>query len=74
MAESLRASVEAVRTRVDGLELAVTVSIGWATWDGEEGADALVKRADMALYAAKNAGRNAVRGAENLSASLPRRT
>jgi diguanylate cyclase (GGDEF)-like protein len=74
VSESLRASVEGVRTRVDGLELAVTVSIGWATWDGEEDADALVKRADNALYAAKDAGRNAVRGAENLSASLPRRT
>ena len=53
VAESLRASVDAVRTRMDGLELAVTVSIGWATWDGEEDADALVKRADGALYAAK---------------------
>jgi diguanylate cyclase (GGDEF)-like protein len=74
VAESLRASVEAVRTRMDDLELAVTVSIGWAAWDGEEDADALVKRADIALYAAKNSGRNAVRGAENLSASLPRRT
>ena len=75
VAESLRASVEAVRTRVDGLELAVTVSIGWATWDGEEHADALVKRADGALFVAKRAGRNAVRGAENSSAaSLPRRT
>jgi PleD family two-component response regulator len=58
---------------MDDLELAVTVSIGWAAWDGEEDADALVKRADIALYAAKNSGRNAVRGAENLSASLPRR-
>jgi diguanylate cyclase (GGDEF)-like protein len=74
VAESLRASVEAVRTRMDDLELAVTVSIGWAAWDGEEDADALVKRADIALYAAKNSGRNAVRGADNLSASLPRRT
>jgi two-component system, cell cycle response regulator len=74
VAESLRASVEGVRTRVDGLELAVTVSVGWATWDGEEDADSLVKRADSALYAAKNDGRNAVRGAQNLSASLPRRT
>ena len=74
VAESLRASVDAARTRGDGLELAVTVSIGWATWDGEEDADALVKRADIALYAAKNAGRNTVRGTEDLSASLPRRT
>ena len=53
--------------------LTVTVSVGWATWDGVEDADALVKRADNALYAAKRSGRNAVRGAENLSASLPRR-
>jgi two-component system, cell cycle response regulator len=74
VAESLRASVESVRSRLDGLELAVTVSVGWATWDSEEDADALVKRADMALYSAKNAGRNTVRGAPNLSASLPRRT
>jgi two-component system, cell cycle response regulator len=73
VAESLRASVEGVRTRVDGLELAVTVSVGWATWDGEEDADSLVKRADNALYAAKNDGRNAVRGGQDLSASLPRR-
>jgi diguanylate cyclase (GGDEF)-like protein len=74
VAESLRASVAGVRTRIDGLELAVTVSVGWATWDGEEDADSLVKRADNALYTAKNDGRNAVRGAQGLSASLPRRT
>jgi diguanylate cyclase (GGDEF)-like protein len=73
VAESLRASVAGVRTRIDGLELAVTVSVGWATWDGEEDADSLVKRADNALYTAKNDGRNAVRGAQGLSASLPRR-
>jgi diguanylate cyclase (GGDEF)-like protein len=62
VAESLRTSVEAAVTRVGELELAVTVSIGWATWDSAEGADALVKRADRALYAAKNSGRNTVRG------------
>jgi len=75
VAEGLRASVESVRTRIEGIELAVTVSVGWATWNGEEDADALVKRADGALFVAKRAGRNAVHGAENPSAaSLPRRT
>jgi two-component system, cell cycle response regulator len=74
VAESLRASVEAVRTRLDGLEIAVTVSVGWATWDGEETAEQLIKRADNALLSAKRQGRNAVEGADDRSASLPRRT
>jgi diguanylate cyclase (GGDEF)-like protein len=37
-----------------------TCSAGVAAWDGEEPADALVARADAALYAAKNAGRDRV--------------
>ena len=75
MAESLRASVEAVRTRMEGLELAVTVSIGWATWDGEEDADALVKRADEALYRGQAVGpQRGAGGGEPSAASLPRRT
>ena len=65
VAEDLRAAVE---------DLTATVSVGWATWDGDEDADGLIKRADMALYQAKDAGRNAVRGAEEGSASLRRRT
>jgi PleD family two-component response regulator len=39
---------------------AVTCSFGVATWDGAEGASALVGRADAALYAAKAQGRDRV--------------
>jgi diguanylate cyclase len=35
-----------------------TFSAGVATWDGRESADALLARADAALYVAKRAGRN----------------
>lgn len=59
-AEKIRASV--VRT-------GVTVSIGWATWEGEP-PDELLGRADDALYAAKANGRNCTVGAP---ATLPRR-
>lgn len=38
----------------------VTFSAGVATWDGEESADALVDRADAAMYEAKHGGRNRV--------------
>jgi diguanylate cyclase (GGDEF)-like protein len=37
-----------------------TVSVGLAIWDGDEGPEALVARADAALYEAKNNGRNQV--------------
>ncbi|MCW3059271.1 MAG: sensor diguanylate cyclase [Capsulimonas sp.] len=49
----------------------VTVSLGFATFpqDARSSTD-IVKRADLALYAAKNAGRNAVRGHEDISQRL----
>jgi diguanylate cyclase (GGDEF)-like protein len=40
-----------------------TFSAGVAAWDGAEGLDALVARADAALYAAKHAGRACTRTA-----------
>lgn len=36
----------------------VTLSVGLALWDGEESGEELIKRADAALYAAKQGGRN----------------
>ena len=40
----------------------LSISIGMATYRPEEGIQALVARADEALYGAKNAGRNRVEG------------
>jgi two-component system, cell cycle response regulator len=68
-AEKLREAVAAARVEHDGLELAVTVSVGWAAWEGETAED-LVRRADEALYAAKRLGRDQACGAP---ASLHRR-
>ena len=47
----------------------MTVSLGWAAWEGES-ADALLQRADDAVYAAKARGRDCVMAAP---ATLPRR-
>jgi two-component system, cell cycle response regulator len=52
----------------------VTASVGWATLEPGEEPDELVRRADEALYEAKDAGRNRVRGAVRGPATLPRRT
>ena len=68
-AEKLRAEVEAERVEYDGRDLGVTISIGWAAWEGET-AEELLRRADDALYSAKRLGRNRASGAP---ASLHRR-
>jgi len=46
-------------TPVDGVGV-VTASFGIASWRAEEGADALLLRADSGVYAAKQAGRDRV--------------
>ena len=70
-AEKLRDEVARVGVEHDGRELNVTVSIGWAAWDGAEAPEELLRRADEALYDAKRGGRDRVRGAP---ATVQRRT
>lgn len=60
-AEALRRSVAESPLHVDAGEVAITVSIGVARFRAsDESTDALMVRADVALYRAKAAGRNTV--------------
>ena len=56
-AERLCASLRGVFERADDMA-GVTFTAGIAEWDGSEDAESLIGRADRALYAAKDAGRN----------------
>ena len=60
VAERLRQAIEA-EGHADGKLPPVTVSIGLAVYDGEGEAEALLQRADQALYLAKREGRNRLR-------------
>jgi len=64
IAERIRAWIEAMRVDHEGAAISVTASFGLATLDpaaaGQGGEEALVKRADAALYRAKAAGRNQI--------------
>jgi two-component system cell cycle response regulator len=62
VAERLRRHIADETFRISGgAPLDVTVSIGVAVYDGSDAsADSLIKRADDALYRAKNGGRNQV--------------
>jgi two-component system, cell cycle response regulator len=63
VAEDVRAVIAAEPFAVEGGPVPVTASVGWATWDGDETGEALLRRADAGLYSAKAAGRNTVRPA-----------
>ena len=59
VAERLRLAFQAAGAIIDGHEIGATVSIGVATsYAAVPNLDALLLRADEALYAAKNGGRN----------------
>ena len=61
VAERLRLAVKSQAVEFDGVPIRCTVSAGVATMHADLGdLDALMKRADQALYAAKAAGRNRI--------------
>ncbi len=62
--ENLRKKVTEAFFDVPGHKLRVTFSAGVAGIDGRKAADAVIKRADEALYRAKETGRNQVLAAE----------
>jgi diguanylate cyclase (GGDEF)-like protein len=63
LCERIRAAVEAASFYTEGTELRITISLGWALMAAADctGKFDVVKRADEALYRAKNAGRNRAR-------------
>jgi two-component system cell cycle response regulator len=65
IAERLRTSVQSTPFRVEavGRLLPITVSIGLAERGGDANPDALLRRADKALYDSKSGGRNRVTAA-----------
>ncbi|MEO6102321.1 MAG: diguanylate cyclase [Pseudoxanthomonas sp.] len=59
-AEHLRRKIQAECRIVEGLEVALTVSIGVAECNVTDSVASLIKRADQAMYVAKHGGRNRV--------------
>jgi diguanylate cyclase (GGDEF)-like protein len=73
VANRLRESVEAIKVVTDKGPVVVTLSLGIAAYSkGDlENIDLLIKRADQALYEAKQAGRNQVKVWQNLQLEIP---
>ncbi|BBH43610.1 diguanylate cyclase [Pseudomonas sp. KU43P] len=60
VAEGLRAAIEACPFHFKGERVVITTSIGLSTFRAGERGDQVLKRADAALYRAKDQGRNRV--------------
>ncbi len=70
-AERLRTALASSRFEYAGTRHAITVSLGVAFSKEAEHEDDLCRRADMALYAAKAAGRNCVKTDQEVPAEAP---
>jgi two-component system, cell cycle response regulator len=64
LAEELRQAIAGIEIANDGEPLRLTCSLGVSAWTEGDSIDRLLKRADLALYAAKSAGRNRVVAAD----------
>lgn len=73
VAEKLRLEIASKGFYYDSKRVPISVSIGIAEFSAEESADDVFKRADAAMYAAKNAGRNQCK-IDTISESLERST
>ena len=60
LAEKLRAAIEACPFHFKGEPVTITVSIGLSAFKAGDRSDHVLKRADEALYRAKNKGRNCI--------------
>jgi diguanylate cyclase len=60
LVELMRAAIEACPFHFKGQRVTITVSIGISAFKPGERSDLVLKRADEALYRAKNAGRNRI--------------
>ncbi len=61
LAEKIRAAVEALEPRFQGMPIPITISLGVSDYTPEHDIDECIRRADLAMYEAKAAGRNRVR-------------
>lgn len=64
LAEKLRISISDNSLQLEQQSIPVTISLGVACWRANETIEQVIKRADVALYLAKESGRNRVNSAE----------